>query len=406
MAKGGKQFMLNQLKNALQDDAPEFEEPRRRFVEVPLPDGIDVGPEIDELASQLRPYLRGEKKLSFDGKKVDLFAAFLIPAEILDEVKRPGEIALPSAVKGERKGIQYWSTNLADDDLQDAVENVLNEDIRRREYVARQIDAEVVQQVQRTKVPFSKLNPKKEVGKEEVSMADVIRQWAPVAFVYLLWIAIFTISNMLLNNTIEEKSNRIIEVLLSSVTPRELMLGKLFGIAAIGLTMLAAWIGSAVVILSMQSGAQSEITSQLLNVLTSSGLLPAFAVYFLLGYFMYAGAFMAVGSVCNTIKEAQNLMGVVTIVMIVPLLTMTFIPKDPNGTLATIMSWIPIYTPFVMMNRAAADPPLFDLIGTTILLVIFTGLSLWSTGKIFRIGVLRTGQPPKLLEMVRWLKRS
>jgi len=90
--------------------------------------------------------------------------------------------------------------------------------------------------------------------------------------------------------------------------------------------------------------------------------------------------------------------------MIVPLITMMFIPKDPHGTLATVLSWIPLYTPFVMMNRAAADPPLFDLVGTLVLMLVSTAAVLWMSGKIFRIGILRTGQPPKLLELVRWLR--
>jgi len=93
--------------------------------------------------------------------------------------------------------------------------------------------------------------------------------------------------------------------------------------------------------------------------------------------------------------------------MMVPLLTMTFIPKDPNGPLARVLSWIPLYTPFTMMNRANADPPIFDLIGTFVLLVATTVLALWMCGKIFRIGILRTGQPPKIVEMIRWaVKKS
>jgi len=88
----------------------------------------------------------------------------------------------------------------------------------------------------------------------------------------------------------------------------------------------------------------------------------------------------------------------------VPLMTMMFIPKDPNGTLATTLSWVPLYTPFVMMNRAAADPPLFDVVGTMILLVVTTVTVLWLSGKIFRIGILRTGQPPRLIELIRWLR--
>src|SRR5689334_691024 len=210
---------------------------------------------------------------------------------------------------------------------------------------------------------------------------------------------------MLLNNTIEEKSNRIIEVLLSSVTPGELMMGKLFGIAAVGLTMVGAWMVALFGILSWKSGGAGQIAGQLLTVLHSSNLVPLFSIYFLLGYLMYAAFILSVGSVCNTIKEAQSYMGVLTMIMMVPLLTMTFIPKDPNGALARILSWIPLYTPFTMMNRATADPPLFDLIGTFILLVATTLLALWIARKIFRDGIIRTGQPPKILEMIRWATR-
>ena len=96
-------------------------------------------------------------------------------------------------------------------------------------------------------------------------------------------------------------------------------------------------------------------------------------------------------------------MGVITRAMMVPLLTMTNIPNDPNRIVARVMSWVPIYTPFAMMNRAA-DPPLVDLIGTFILLVASTVTVLWMAGKIFRIGILRTGQPPKIVEMLRWIR--
>src|SRR5208283_2337507 len=146
------------------------------------------------------------------------------------------------------------------------------------------------------------------------------------------------------------------------------------------------------------------MTAQILIVLKGSNLVPLFAVYFLLGYLMYAAFILSVGSVCNTIKEAQSYMGLLTMIMMVPLLTMTFIPKEPNGSLARLLSWIPLYTPFTMMNRALADPPLVDLIGTMALLIASTAGALWMAGKIFRIGILRAGQPPKIVEMLRWLR--
>jgi ABC-2 type transport system permease protein len=119
---------------------------------------------------------------------------------------------------------------------------------------------------------------------------------------------------------------------------------------------------------------------------------------------MYAGIFLAVGSLCNTVKEAQNFVGTAIVLLMVPLFTMVFIAQEPNGTLATVMSWIPIYTPFTMMNRAAADPPMFDLVGTGILMAVTALLMLWGSAKIFRMGILRTGQPPKIMELLRALR--
>ena len=92
-------------------------------------------------------------------------------------------------------------------------------------------------------------------------------------------------------------------------------------------------------------------------------------------------------------------------ILMVPLITMVFIPRDPNGTLATVLSWIPLYTPFVMMNRAAADPPAIDLYGTMVLLIITALAMLWASGRIFRVGMLRTGQPPRIVELIRWITR-
>ena len=91
-------------------------------------------------------------------------------------------------------------------------------------------------------------------------------------------------------------------------------------------------------------------------------------------------------------------------ILMLPLATMTVIAQDPNGPVARIMSWIPLFTPFTMMNRAAAEPPLLDVIGTTVVLLLSIALVLWLSGKIFRQGVLRTGQPPRLVEIVRMLR--
>jgi ABC-2 type transport system permease protein len=399
--QGGKAFYLEQLRPRLKPGAAAFEEPRRRFLAARLPAGLDPQANLPTLAAALRPYLRGEKQVQCAGQPAVLSAALLIPRDVEPLVVRPG--AAPHGAPAQ--AIEYWSANASEFSLRDAIERALNGEIRRREYLAHGLDGTVIRQVEQTHALVATLNPKKEKGREAMDATDTIKQWAPSGFVYLLWLAIFIIIQMLLNNTIEEKSNRIIEVLLSSVTPGELMMGKLFGIAASGLTMVGAWLLALLGILSWKVGGASQLAGQLLLVIKGSNLLPLFAVYFLLGYFMYAALILSIGSVCNTIKEAQSYMSVLTMVMIVPLLTMTFIPKDPNGTLARVLSWIPVYTPFTMMNRATADPPLIDLIGTLVLLLAATAAAMWMAGKIFRIGILRTGQPPKLIEMLRWATR-
>lgn len=405
--QGGQRAYLELLRPRLRPGAPAFEPPRRLFQLAPVPAGLDTNTPLSVVAEDLKVYLRGERQLELNGQRVPLSAALLIPRDLNSLIVRPHARATAAksgaTTTSPAAQIEYWSANASEFSLREQIERVVNDEIRRREYLARGLDSAAIREVEQTYLPFASLNPKKEKGQEKISTVDTVKQWAPSGFVYLLWLSIFVIIQMLLNNTIEEKSNRIIEVLLSSVTPGELMLGKLAGIAAIGLTMVGVWMSALFAILSWKSGGASELAGQLLTVLKSSNLVPLFSIYFLLGYIMYAAFILSVGSVCNTIKEAQSYMGVLTMVMMVPLLTMTFIPKDPNGTLARVLSWIPLYTPFTMMNRATADPPLIDLIGTMVLLVLTALAAIWMSGKVFRIGILRTGQPPKALELLRWV---
>lgn len=384
-----------------------FEEPRRKFQRIDAPEGTNPGAILaqeqgaegsaeiksNDGVESFRAYLTGEKKIDIGGKKENLFALIIIPPSI-SKIKK-GEVF---------RGVEYWCSNLTDSDLKNEIEKTVEQEIRNRLFAESGITADIVVQIQKTDIQLAGRDPKKAAGKEKVTDEDTIRQWAPVGAVYLLWVAVFTVAQMLLNNTTEEKQSRVIEVLLSSVTPTELMFGKLLGIAAVGLTMVGAWIGSFILILKSGMGVEGKLISTLTEVLYTPELLVAFAGYFILGYLLYAGVFLAIGAVVNTMKEAQNLMSPVMLVMSVPLFTMVFIAKEPNGTLAKVLSWVPVYTPFVMMNRAAASPPLADVVGTLILLIVSVIFSIWLSGKVFKIGILRTGQPPKFMELISWLK--
>lgn len=309
----------------------------------------------------------------------------------------------PDPVQGSA-GSQYLSRNLTDSDLREWFAERVTAAVRVRRLERERIDSTVAAWIQD---PL-RFDVRKVTGAgeaEEVTARDRLRQWAPLVFVYLLWVAVFSISQMLLTNTVEEKSNRIIEVLLSSVSPVELMAGKIVGIAQTGFTIIIAWIAAFFAITKYVPGWLGAPAALDLSVLANDPVyLTSFVAYFLLGYLLFAAMLVGIGAVCNTLKEAQNLMGPITILLIVPLFAMTPIGRDPNGTLAKVMSFIPPFTPFVMMNRAAGPPALWEYVATTALLLVSIAIALWAAAKVFRIGVLLTGKPPKLGEILRWIR--
>src|SRR5690606_40156798 len=136
--------------------------------------------------------------------------------------------------------------------------------MRSNEFAARGIDRQVVRDIERSRLQVSRLDPARAAGDESVSLADTLQQWAPVGFVYLMFISLMQSVQYLLSNTIEEKSNRIIEVLLASVTPLELMMGKLVGIGMSGITTILAWILSFIAFINFYPGAQTEFLQQAL----------------------------------------------------------------------------------------------------------------------------------------------
>jgi len=402
LESGGLNFALIMASPALKEDRQAFEQPSRQFIAADLPEGIDSSASPEEIAQALRPYLSGKRKILVDSRPSDLFALILIPANVNDDISRPG--IMPQSA-GRPAGIQYWARNLTDSRLPDAIISSINSEIRNREYSDLGVDNQIVRSVQRTRMPISQLDPSAAIGEEEVSVADTFRQLAPIGFVYLMFISLMQSVQYLLSNTIEEKSNRIIEVLLASVTAGELMMGKLLGIGLSGLTTIAVWLLSFFLFITLYQSSQTELISQILDVILSSELIPWFVFYYFAGYALYSGVFLAIGSLCNTLKEAQAMMMPMIMIQVIPLAMMVFVVRDPHNSVVRAMSWFPLFTPYLMMNRAAADPPLVDVIGTTIVLLLSIVFVLWLSGKVFRMGVLRTGQPPRLIELLRMIRK-
>jgi ABC-type Na+ efflux pump permease subunit len=196
----------------------------------------------------------------------------------------------------------------------------------------------------------------------------------------------------------------VIEVLLSSVSALELMSGKIAGSVATGLTMVLSWAFFFILLTSLLPLAVDLGSLDLGAILTNPVYCFSFLGYFLMGYLFFAALLVGLGSACNSLKEAQNLMQPVMIVFIVPLLALVPVTMDPQGTLARVLSFIPPFTPFVMMNRAAGPPETWEYVATTVLMLVSVTLAFWGAAKIFRVGILMTGKPPRVGEILRWLR--
>ena len=189
------------------------------------------------------------------------------------------------------------------------------------------------------------------------------------------------------------------------------MHGKIYGIAFTGMTMIGTWVlfalmASWIAPAILGSGSSSDGIGFLIAIISNTTYLTSFVLYFIGGFLLYAAVLVAIGSVCNTLKEAQNLMQPVIMILMVPLIAMVFVTKEPNGMVAKVLSFIPLFTPFTMMNRSAGPPETWEYVATSILLVVTIWLAFKAAGKVFRVGVLMTGNPPKLKEIFGWLRQS
>ena len=300
------------------------------------------------------------------------------------------------------EGCKYISLNLTDQDLRHWFADQVFQVVRARRIEQAGLDAETSDWLQ-TSVHFAERKVDKRGDEAEVSTVDIVQQWAVIPFVYLLWMAIFINAQTLMTNTVEEKSSRLIEVLLSALSPFELMAGKIAGTAAVGLTLVFTWVVCVVVGVVIAPVALEDDVASIVGIASTPLYLWSFVFYFLGGFLLYACLLVGAGSLCNSLKDAQSLMLPLLVPLIVPLLTMIPITQDPNGTLARIMSYIPLFTPFVMMNRAAGSLPLWEYLATTVLLLLSIYFAVRGAGKVFRIGILMTGKPPRVGEVMRWL---
>ena len=203
------------------------------------------------------------------------------------------------------------------------------------------------------------------------------------------------------------------EVILSSMRPWQLMLGKIVGVGAVGLTQLAVWAGVAALALATALPAALRARPELGQIAQLRSLLPDpsfflyFVVFFLGGYFIYSALYAAVGAMCNSDEEAQQAQFPVMVLIIVPVFALVGVIEHPAAPASVVLSLVPFFSPFLMFARAASGVAPPWQIALSIVLMALTVLGVaWVAGRIYRVGILMTGKRPTVRELWRWLREA
>ncbi len=232
----------------------------------------------------------------------------------------------------------------------------------------------------------------------ERSTVRGLNQLLPIAFMILMFMGVMTGGQSLLTSTVEEKASRVMEVLLSSLTPMELLAGKILGQLGVSLIALGLYVGMGVI----------ALLSFALFGLLNPWLLPYLGIFFLLAYLTYGSLMVSIGAVVSDMREAQSLMMPLMLLLTFPFWVWLPISMSPNSAFAVALSFIPPINTFAMLLRivSTAPPPWWQVWLSIGVSIAGVGAALWFASKVFKIGLLMYGKPPNLATLVRWARQA
>ena len=372
VAVGGAETAVRRLKPRLPEGAPAFDIPKRYFVAMPPPAGAvtDRGP--DAFGSSVAKALQGD--VQTPQGKLPYALALYIP----ETYGRPGAVA------------RVWTSGRPDGGLLGQVRDSLSSALRQRVLEGSGLAPEAAARVDTLVAPVAVSEPPPGKGRSVIATRSII----PIALVYLLLITGITTGSMMLQGVVEERSNKLIESVLACIKPDALMQGKLLGLGAVGLCIVLVWAGCAVGAAYSFRGVAGDLLLPSLEALDDPWIVAAMIFYFLAGYLVLSMIFLAIGSVSDSIQDAQAyLTPVIMLVMIPVLILMQAALRSPDEFIVQLLSWIPLYTPFAMLARLGTGVSLAEILGTCALLVAFMALELMLLGRLFRASLLSAGKP-------------
>lgn len=355
-----------------------FADPVPRYQLVPAPAAT---PEA------LRPYLTGARTVALGAEDRPLF----------------GAIHITRAADG-TPAVTYWSTNLTDGLPLNRARDALAQQMRREALARVGLDQAASDRIETLTPTTSQIDPRAATA-APVTAADRAPFLAAIIFGFVLWSAVFGIANMLLTSVLEEKSNKILDTLLTSVSPLQLLIGKLVGVAAVSVTLFSVWglLGS-ILLHFASTRAPDSLIGQIATAALTPELLGAFLLLFALGYLFYGAVFLALGSLCETIQEAQALMAPIFVVLVAPMMLLGPAFNNPNAPLIGAASWFPPFTPFLLMMRAPTGLGGWELIGPLVGLAVTVAVTLVLAARLFRAGVVHGASAASLRRLLPGLR--
>jgi len=295
--------------------------------------------------------------------------------------------------------VRFFSRNVGDFTQNKQIRNSINTLLINKRLLKSGIQPELIDKLTRkVKMDLVKISDKGEENESSFGVEYITTFF----FVMILYMTLLLYGQSIMRSIIQEKNTRITEVLLSSVNPFEMMAGKIFGQGAVGLTQYIIWsvIGLAI---SMYGIGSMPVKLDAIHI--SPMLFAYFVIFYILGYFLFATLYAGIGVITNTEQEAQQASMPVTLLLIVPILMLGMLVKNPGSDVVTIMSIIPFFSPIIMFARInLIQPPLIQVWGSIALLIITIIGAIWLVGKIYRVGILMQGKRPNLPEIMRWIR--
>lgn len=304
----------------------------------------------------------------------DIEGYFVIPKDVLEKGK-----------------IEYRAENVGNARDQNRFSKILEDIIIERRLTSGGYDAATIKKLM-TEVDIKTFKVSKQGDEKESGFMETF--FTGYIFIMMLMFLVLSSGQMLIRSVIEEKANRIVEVLVSSCSSQELMSGKIIGLSLLGLTTVAFW---ALILIGVNVATPVPFVAM-------DNLVLLF-VYFILGYFMYVGIFIIAGSTVSTEQEAQQMTGYITIFLVMPIAFAVPLMFNPDSMLVKVLTQVPLLTPTMMALRFSIQTPEWWEIALSLVTLSATIYGLmWIAGKVFRIGILVTGKKPSFKEIYGWLK--